>query len=651
MNLTALRPFRPALLLFCSLASAQTPPPDSTSKTYAADEVVVTGTRFARSAFRLSGLVSGVSRAELSTLPGSLVADALGSLPGVSFRTYGSGASVQILSLRGMPPEHTLVLVDGQRISSYQNGLVDFGTLSSASVERVEVAQGGYSALYGGDAVGGVVNIILTPSPREFSASAATTLGSDGFSAQELHIGFPIGQSGVRASVRHERGTGDYRYVFSDGRSATELRRSGEDFQTLNAEARADWLPSENVAAYVSGSWSDADRGSPGPVTDPTSAGGSRLYDKQAAIRSGFEWRATDEFRARVAASGWYAGEVYADPRLINGLPTRTSTSNHAYLLAPTLHWIPAADLAVDFGIEFAQAFISGSDLSSASRSQRSVFTSLEYSPVPDAGIVHDFVLVPAIRYDAYSDVAGDVSPRMGISAGLFDQNTLRLRASVSKSYHVPTFNDLYWLMGGNPRLLPERSVSFDAGAHSRLRFMGILDCDVALFSVSTRDRIVWVPGSSGLWSPRNYAAITSRGVEGSLTWTGPGDILRCEVNTTLMTSTKESADYPGDPTVGSELIYTPRQTTNAIVTAHMSGVAFSFRYSWVSYRYTTEINDHFLPSYGTASGAISYTMDLPGCSVKGKLEVTNLFNESYQIIALYPMPLRQLRGTLGVDL
>jgi iron complex outermembrane receptor protein len=212
----------------------------------------------------------------------------------------------------------------------------------------------------------------------------------------------------------------------------------------------------------------------------------------------------------------------------------------------------------------------------------------------------------------------------------------------------VPTFNDLYWNDGGNPHLKPERSLSIDAGLVAQY---GSLRLEADYFSIRTHDRIVWTPGSGGIWSPKNIATVGSEGIEAEMTWDGFDRALMLTVNSTVMTARKKTADYPGDPTSGKVLPYVPRQTANVSVLFTRAPITVFAQHTWASYRYTTEINDRFLPRYGVTSGAITFAYPLAASVLSLKLECTNLFNTSYQAIALYPMPLRELRATLGVEL
>lgn len=133
------------------------------------EEIVVTGSRIARSGFTAPTPVTVVDAARTQELAIANVAEALNQLP--SFRastgpsnvqTAGGNVGARILDLRGLGAPRTLVLVDGRRfVPSTTEGTVDINLVPSILVQRAEVVTGGASAVYGSDAVAGVVNLIL----------------------------------------------------------------------------------------------------------------------------------------------------------------------------------------------------------------------------------------------------------------------------------------------------------------------------------------------------------------------------------------------------------------------------------------------------------------------------------------------------------
>jgi vitamin B12 transporter len=650
--------FIPLFLIHSSLASAPDSTlaggimPDTLAPRYTLNEIVVTATRRGVASSSAPSVVTVVPRDEIEAMPGTLLSSALSWTPGLSLRAYGGGASVQTISLRGMSPEHTLLLVDGQRYNSFQNGLADFGMISSSAVDRVEIVRGGSSALYGADAVGGVINVITRAAAEGVHGSASTMLGSTHSSASELRLEAGEGDIGLRGSLRREQGRGDYEFRFNDGRTETTLTRGGEDYSLVTGDLRADWRVSPRLRSRASFTYADADRGSPGVVTDPSSSGRGRLWDRLEYLRGGIDWDAGGGLSLRVNGSAHYGFEHYDDPgQLLNGATLHSLYTNHDVIVTPEALFDISPALSGLAGVEYARASLQSSETAEAVRIQKSAFLSTVHSlPLPWQA-PFEVILYPSIRYDTYSDVAGDVSPRLGFNIGLLRDPGLRLKASYGRSFRVPVLNDLYWIEGGNPALKPERALSFDAGFRCDLDLAGSLRIEGSYFSIDSRDRIVWVPASGTFWSPKNISSVTSHGAEAEAVWTGFEGAIRLTLNGTWTDVTKTSADFPGDPTEGKRLIYEPAQTLNGVAEGRMGPVTLLLRHSWISYRYTTEINDRFLPAYSLESAAIRYGLPIGPFGASLKAEVNNIFNTSYQVVSLYPMPLREVRVTLEAGL
>jgi iron complex outermembrane receptor protein len=146
------------------------------------ETIVVTGSRIARSGFAAPTPVTVVGGERLQALAITNVADALNQLP--SFRassspanaqSFGGNVGARVLDLRALGAPRTLVLVDGKRfVPSTSEGTVDINLIPSGLVQRTEVVTGGASAVYGSDAVAGVVNFILD---RKFTGLKAEIQG------------------------------------------------------------------------------------------------------------------------------------------------------------------------------------------------------------------------------------------------------------------------------------------------------------------------------------------------------------------------------------------------------------------------------------------------------------------------------------------
>jgi len=185
------------------------------------EAIVVTGSRIARSGFNTPTPVTVMGNDRVQALNISNVADALNQLP--SFRASGAPTNVQsaggnvgarILDLRALGAPRTLVLVDGRRfVPSTGEGTVDINLIPSGLVQRTEVVTGGASAVYGSDAVAGVVNFILDRKFTGLKAEFQTGLSERGddfnqFASVTAGTSFASGRGHIVVSGEYENNDG-----------------------------------------------------------------------------------------------------------------------------------------------------------------------------------------------------------------------------------------------------------------------------------------------------------------------------------------------------------------------------------------------------------------------------------------------------------
>ena len=169
------------LAVFCfSVSHAAEAEKQSKQNVITLEEIVVTATKTKKNIDDVPGSVTVINKEDLKKQNIQTVDDALNSLSGVFVkRTKGlmdSTASVRMRGFKG--DQYTLILLDGQPLNDAYTGGVDWGTLSVGNIERIEVVRGAASALYGGNAMGGVINII-TKKPKKLEIETSGGYGSN----------------------------------------------------------------------------------------------------------------------------------------------------------------------------------------------------------------------------------------------------------------------------------------------------------------------------------------------------------------------------------------------------------------------------------------------------------------------------------------
>ena len=145
------------------------------------DDIVVTATKTKEDISNAPGSINVISRQDLEKRDIKTIDDAFSIIPGAFVkRTKGLMDSTSSVRLRGFNNDrYTLILIDGHPINDAYTGGVEWGMLPIESVEKIEVVKGGASALYGGNAMGGVINII-TRTPKKTHGLIKTGMGNNG---------------------------------------------------------------------------------------------------------------------------------------------------------------------------------------------------------------------------------------------------------------------------------------------------------------------------------------------------------------------------------------------------------------------------------------------------------------------------------------
>src|SRR5262245_4020208 len=153
------------MLFAANGAAAPATTPATPASTEMEETIVVVGysSRLELPAADLGSGVTVLDRHEFEAQRPAQLADVLRNVPGVHIDQVGGRGGTGSLYLRGADPNYTLVLVNGVRVNDPTNprgGSFDFSTFDVDDIERIEVARGPYSAVFGGDALAGVVNIV-----------------------------------------------------------------------------------------------------------------------------------------------------------------------------------------------------------------------------------------------------------------------------------------------------------------------------------------------------------------------------------------------------------------------------------------------------------------------------------------------------------
>jgi len=409
--------------------------------------------------------VSLIDGEALSVAGGGNLLEAMRETSGLNLVGRGVGGR-KVMLLRGMESRHSLFLVDGRRISSTDDvvGHSDFqyDWIPASAVERVEVIRGPMSALYGSEAMGGVVNIITRPVPTEWSkqVSILADTREDGrggdLSAYSFSAAGPLGESfGLKVNA-------SYRYMddtpTAENANVSELE--GDDLRGLNLEL--DWVANDSHRFEFVWNHSDEER-----WRQTTARSGAAYWSSYDLLKQqvGLRWMPTiGEWSGKVGA---YQTTSDVENRATEG----GSPSTPQYLTDRIVDFdfssFVTREHQVTVGGEFREETLEHSsfDGGEANATHAALFAQDKWS------LGESLSATGAVRVDDHELFGTEFTPRLYLVKEFGD--ALVLKGGYGSGFRAPTLKQIseeYKFVGphtfiGNPELEPESSETWEVSA------------------------------------------------------------------------------------------------------------------------------------------------------------------------------------------
>jgi vitamin B12 transporter len=598
----------PCLILIPMLSAAAAPavPP---AVPVASQQIVVTASAVPELASETPASVTVIDSDEIEKSGARDLGDLLRRVPGLTLARSGSPGKLASLFTRGGSSKHTLVLWDGVEVNNPFFSGYDFGHLSTAGIERVEVVRGPFSALYGSDAVSGVIHVLT--SQRGSFASADLQAGERG-----LRNG-RIGGAGERGAWR---ASGSLEVRSDDGFAPND------DLEQTSAVGEIRW---NGVSAWSAGA---RIRFNEYELGIPRVADGSRfvpsLERREKADEIGlalpFEFaRERTEWEFLVSRIG--RDEAFEDPldpfaRFWAETDVETDRAGAIARVRFDRHTVIAGAEWESASVDDASSY--GTNLASRRRTGRGVFLEDRASAPLGRGAIEVSV---GARYDWFDTFGGHVSPRAALA---FRAGRQKIRAGWGEAFRAPAIGELYFPFFGNPDLEPERSESWEVGWDGELEEGRI---SLTVFSTDFGQLIVYdnVRNRFG-----NVGAGTSRGAELGAE-TALGNRLYLAASWTWLRTEEEESGLP----------FLRRPERSGSFSARWSAEAWSFGAAVVHVGERGDLTDLFpwgrvtADSYTTADLLIERRI---GNGIVPYLKVENAASETYEEVFGYPGPGRR---------
>lgn len=659
---------------FCPLLTAQNEK-DSIEST-PLTEVVATAKEQKEiiSAQKLSGQ-------ELDALNSFSVADAIRYFSGVQLKDYGGVGGLKTINIRSMGTNQVGVFYNGIQLGNAQNGQVDLGKFSMDNIEEISLYNGQRSKIFqSARDFGSASSIYIQPRKPHFASNKNTNIkanlkfGSFDLINPSLLMEYKINNN-ISLSFNGEWINASGKYKVHYRRVLPKSKIIAYDTVAIrqNGDINAVRLEAALYGTLEKGTWNvnfynySSDRGVPGAVINNKWKRGERMQDINSFVQGNMKLAISDRWNTLLNIK--YASDY-------------THFENFDYTLYPTNNkfrqkefYIATANLFyltdfwdVSFSYDFQYNTLDADfqrmdnyDIFAYPRRTShwlSLATSLDLNRLKiQASLLGTLIHETVRKYNAPDD-KHVMTPAVFASYRLLPNEDLRLNAFAKKIFRVATFNEMYYVEMISSNIKPEYATQYDLGIkytkRPRYSIVKNIDAQIDVYYNLVEDKIICTPKSPLFkWTTYNLGLVKIKGLDVSV-----GNMFRMGnvfLQTKLQYTYQEARNYtdPGDTFYGHQIPYIPWHSGTVIASALYKDWTLNYSFIYTGERYSQSDNivyNHVQPWY-THDVSLVKKFRIKDMNFKATLEVNNLFDQDYEVIFNYPMPKRNYRFSLVVEL
>lgn len=456
---------------------------------FALEDMVVTASRVPTQKVDTPADISVITKEEIADQNYASASDALRAIPGVN--VLGSGAKGSSMGqdkilLNG--DERVLVLVDGRRMNLGSSGNSSADWLPPVNaIERIEVLKGGGSALYGTDAVGGVINVIMKKG-SDIGNHVTVKAAGGSWNAEQYAIsasGSTDSGLGLIVSATKER-RGEYKFKNANGKSQL-LKNSGYD--DTGVIVKLDQKVGEDNRIGVNFEHINAEGGSPFGYSGFGNTDSHKRISNNVALR--YDWNESSDERGYVQVYKNYQHAHFRSP--VASRQSNFTDSTIGLEAQQNFKFSDTDELTV--GLEYYKTTVDNTALYTGERdvNNKAIFAENRWEFAPS------WQLNTGLRYDHHSKYGSEVTPKVALNKK-FDENS-NVYLSWGRVFNAPTTDDLFWhqvdssqwgtfYTYGDPNLKPEKGYVWTFGGNTKLNEKTSLSANV--FYSKITDAIDW---------------------------------------------------------------------------------------------------------------------------------------------------------------
>ncbi len=589
--------------------------------------------------------------------------DILAEQTPVFIKTSSRGA-LATASIRGAGASHTTVLWNNIPINSSMTGQVDFSLIPIYFTDDLELLYGSAALQHSSGALGGSVAISNKPTwEKGFQTKLIQSVGSYNTYSSFGQLGWSNKTINIRSRTFFESSENNYKYYFQGHRTGEESgyrkleNASYQKWGTLNEVfVRINEQDLAGVNLWIQAS----DRNIPALITSSVYNHVENQLDENTKVLAfykhydeAFSWELQTAF-IHDALSYQLMNQMSDTSEYLVHFDTdnqnQSSITQWNSTYKAVNNWRFSFDVA--FRYDKAHTLDKQTDLG-YSHTQQSVSTLLSAHKT----IGERWNLSALLRSQWVQNQSLQPLPYIGAEYLLSKTHQVKLKATVSRNYHFPSINDLYYIPGGNPNLIPEKGTTGELALEQQTNFGNTqFSQSVNTYFSVINNWIQWTPSQFGYWEPANYKKVKTRGIEynGTLTYQLSNFSSKVRFQYAYTPTTNESdALTQGDASKGQQLIYIPLHSGSGWVYLNYRKIELNWLTNYLGQRQTSTVHDSDIypeASYWLTNLSLgtSWNGEQLKLGINGKID--NLFNVEYANLKDRPMPKRNYSIQLKIE-
>jgi len=614
-----------------------------------------------------------LSGEELQRLNSNSVADALRYFSGVQVKDYGGVGGIKTVNIRSMGTNHTGVVYDGVELGNAQNGQIDLGQFSLDNMEEISLYNGQKSRIlqpakdFG--SAGTIYMRTRTPSfddGETYHARATIRFGSFDLINPSALVELKLSDRvNAQLSAEWVNSSGKYKFRYRRVNPAGELAYDTTAVRQ-NGDINATRLELNLNGSLSNGSWLfkaynyNSERGIPGAIVNNVWRRGERIWDTNSFVQGRYtarfgRWTMLNNVKYAFYRTH-YVNNDDKQVKVDNLYRQKELYISTAHEFGITEWW--EASAGYDFMWNTLDADMYGFAKPDRFSNYLSLATSMDFGRIRMQGSLLGTFIHDNLQGQQSPDDQKVLTPAFFITGNPLHNNDFSLRFFYKRSFRMPTFNDLYYADMGNSKLTPERVTQYNVGLvydHSSRGFLASarLSCD--LYYNKVKDKIVAYPkGQQFRWTMLNLGLVDIKGVDVSgLLTVNPADGLFITLRAQYTFQRAIDITNPADNYYRDQIPYIPRHSGSAVVNLQWNGWGLNYSWIYVGERYNQQenIRYNYTQPWYTSDISVSKDFRLGKVALRGLLEVNNLLSQDYDVILNYPMPKRNFRATITVEI